>query len=67
MFYRDKRNSTIEQLAVARYSVGKYIDSLWDKEKQPDHWKALIDIIKKRNPEKIGINHPSHFGIVDLI
>ncbi|AXT55302.1 M24 family metallopeptidase [Aquimarina sp. MMG015] len=67
VFYRDKEKNTIEHLAVARYNVGKYIDSAWDKEKQPDQWKALTDIIAKRDPKKIGINYSEHFGIVDGI
>ncbi|MDH7446502.1 M24 family metallopeptidase [Aquimarina sp. 2201CG14-23] len=67
VFYRNKENNTIEHLAVARYNVGKYIDSAWDKEKQPDQWKALVDIITKRNPKKIGINYSDNFGIVDGI
>ena len=67
VFYRDKEKNTIERLAVARYNVGKNIESAWDKEKQPDQWKALIDIIKERNPQKIGLNYSKHFGIVDGI
>ncbi|WP_109434913.1 M24 family metallopeptidase [Aquimarina sp. AU119] len=67
VFYRDKVKNTIEKMAVARYSVGKNIDSAWDKEKQPDQWKALIDIISKRNPQKIGINYSKDFGILDGI
>ncbi len=67
VFYRDKKNNTIEKLAVARYNVGKNITSAWDKEKQPDQWKALIDIISSRNPEKIGLNYSKDFGIVDGI
>ena len=67
VFYRDKEKNTIERLAVARYNVGKNIESAWDKEKQPDQWKALIDIIKERNPQKIGLDYSKHFGIVDGI
>ncbi|WP_299311543.1 M24 family metallopeptidase [uncultured Aquimarina sp.] len=67
VFYRDKEKNTIEHLAVARYNVGKNIDSAWDKEKQPNQWKALMDIITKRDPKKIGINYSEHFGIVDGI
>ncbi len=67
VFYRDKSKNTLEKLAVARYNVGKNIDSAWDKEKQPNQWQALVDIIKKRNPEKIGINYSKDFGIVDGI
>lgn len=67
VFYRDQKKNTIERLAVARYNVGKNIVSAWDKEKQPDQWKALIDIITERNPSKIGLNYSDHFGIADGI
>ncbi|WP_025665592.1 M24 family metallopeptidase [Aquimarina megaterium] len=67
VFYRDKAKNTIEKLAVARYNVGKNIDSAWDKDEQPDQWKALIDIISKRDPKKIGINYSKDFGILDGI
>lgn len=67
VFYRNKTDNKMEKLAVARYNVGKNIDSAWDKEKQPDQWKALVDIIAERNPEKIGINYSPNFGIADGI
>ncbi len=67
VFYRDKEQNTIEKLAVARYNVGKSITSAWNKEKQPDQWQALIDIINDRNPEKIGLNYSDHFGLADGI
>ncbi|CAL67269.1 M24 family metallopeptidase [Christiangramia forsetii] len=65
VFNRKKYQDTIEKLAIARYNIGENIDSAWDKEKQPDQWKALIDIIKDRNPEKIGLNFSENFGIAD--
>lgn len=67
VFYRNKEKNNIEKLAVARYNVGKNIDSAWDKEKQPDQWKALVEIISKREPKKIGINYSKDFGILDGI
>jgi len=67
VFHRNKEKNTIEKLAVARYNVGKNIDSAWDKEKQPDQWKALVEIIENRNPERIGLNYSDNFGIVDGI
>ncbi|WP_222614553.1 M24 family metallopeptidase [Constantimarinum furrinae] len=67
VFYRDKAANTIEKLAVARYDVGDNITSAWDKEKQPDQWQRLVEIIKERNPEKIAINFSKHFGIADGI
>ena len=65
VFYRDKQANTIERLAVARYDVGENITSAWDKEKQPDQWARLLELIEERNPKKIGINVSKHFGIVD--
>ncbi len=65
VFYRDKEHDTIEKLAVARYDVGKNIGSAWNKEKQPNQWQALVNIIESRNPEKIGINTSAYFNIAD--
>lgn len=65
VFYRNKAENKIEKLAVARYDVGKSIQSAWDKEKQPDQWARLVEIIQERNPNKIGINTSEYFGIAD--
>lgn len=65
VFYRNKLEGTIEKLAVARYDVGEHIVSAWDKEKQPDQWARLVEIIQERKPEKIGINISKDFGIAD--
>ena len=65
VFYRNKKENIIERLAVARYNIGKSIQSSWDKEKEPNQWKALVDIIASRNPDKIGINFSKHFALAD--
>jgi len=65
VFYRNKKENTMERLAVARYDIGKSIHSSWDKEKQPNQWKALAEIISARNPKKIGINFSKHFALAD--
>lgn len=65
VFYRDKAKDSIEKLAIARYNIGDNIESAWNKEEQPDQWQALVDIIKDRGPEKIGLNISKNFGIAD--
>jgi len=65
MFYRDAASNKMERLAVARYDVGRNIKSAWEKEQQPDQWARLVELIRERNPKKIGINISKHFGIVD--
>ncbi len=47
----------IETFAVARYDVGAVFKKAWDKEKQPDQWQRLIEIIKEKQPENIGLNY----------
>jgi Xaa-Pro aminopeptidase len=65
LFYRDKVKNTIEKLAVARYNVGKNIVSAWDKEKEPNQWTRLMQLISERNPKKIGINYSTDHNIAD--
>lgn len=63
--YNPGDGKPVEQLAVARYNVGKSFKSAWDKEKQPDQWARLAEIIQERKPKKIGINMSSHFALAD--
>ena len=57
----------VERLAVARYAVTNLFEKAWDKEKQPDQWQRLAEIIEERNPKKIGINFSENFGLADGI
>lgn len=65
LFYRDRGKDTIEKLAVARYNVGESIVSAWDKEKEPNQWKRLMQLIEERNPKKIGLNFSKDHNIAD--
>ncbi|WP_127019118.1 M24 family metallopeptidase [Flagellimonas beolgyonensis] len=65
LFYRDKAKNTIDKLAVARYNVGKSIISAWDKEKEPDQWKRLMQLIEERDPKTIGLNFSKDHNIAD--
>lgn len=57
----------VERLAVARYDIGKFFKTAWDKEEQPDQWKRLVEIIKDRDPDKIALNYSSTFALGDGI
>jgi Xaa-Pro aminopeptidase len=65
VFYRNEEKNTLERLAVARYDIGKSIQSAWNKEQQPNQWEALKAIIKEKNPTKIGLNFSKHFALAD--
>ena len=65
LFYRNKEKDSIDKLAVARYNVGENIISAWDKEKEPNQWKRLMELIEERNPKKIGLNFSKDHNIAD--
>jgi len=65
VFYHDSAKKVNEQLAIARYNVGEQIKAAWDMKQFPDQWDALIDLIVKRNPKKIGLNYSHDFAHAD--
>jgi len=65
VIYNPGDKKRLETLAMARYAVGSLFTKVWDKETQPDQWKALATLIKEKNPKKIGINKSITFGHAD--
>jgi hypothetical protein len=65
VFSLDSKTKKFESVAIARYAFGDNIPSIWDKEKQPNQWKALNDYIVSKNPEKIGLNFSSYESLAD--
>ena len=66
-FHYDKKSKDLEKVAIARYSFGKNIPSIWNKEEEPNQMKALVKFIEEKNPEKIGLNYSDHFALADGI
>ncbi|MEC7755382.1 MAG: M24 family metallopeptidase [Bacteroidota bacterium] len=67
IFYDRGPEKGIETLAVARYDVGSIFKSAWDKEQQPNQWARFAELVKERNPKKIGVNKSEYFGLADGI
>ncbi|MEM9324831.1 MAG: M24 family metallopeptidase [Bacteroidota bacterium] len=65
VIYDPGEGKALETYAMARYGVGNLFAKAWDKEQQPDQWKALADLIQQKNPQKIGINKSSDFALAD--
>ena len=65
VIFDDEESNNTEYLAVARYNVGEVFEKAWDPDNQPYQYQALAEIIKQRNPGKIGINQSLHFGLAD--
>ena len=60
-----KTKEGVDAVAITRYNFGKNIRSIWNKEEQPDQWKALADYIQDQNPKRIGVNISEHYGLAD--
>ena len=65
VIYNPGEDKPLERLAVARYAVADLFEKAWDKEKQPDQWAALAQIIAEKNPQTIGINTSDAFALAD--
>ena len=65
VFSRDSKTNEFKSVAITRYPFGENIPSIWDKEKQPNQWKALRDYIVSQDPSKIGINSSSYESLAD--
>ena len=60
-------NGPVETFGMSRYNTGDLFKTVWNKEEQPDQWKALAEIIEEKDPKRIGINKSSTFGLADGI
>ena len=65
VFSKNKNSEGITSAAITRYPFGTLIPSIWDKEKQPNQWKALADYITSQDPKSIGINTSKAFALAD--
>ncbi len=65
VMYQPEKGGKVETFAIARYDVGKAFKRAWDPESQPDQWEALMDLIKEKNPKKIGLNVAKDYGHAD--
>lgn len=55
----------LEKIAIARYSVGKLLKGEWNIDVYPNQWEALTEIIKTKDPKKIGLNFSETFALAD--
>ena len=65
--YDPGEGKTLETFSISRYNVGEIFRTVWDREAQPDQWKALAEMIASKDPKKIGINKSTTFGLADGI
>lgn len=65
VFFDRREEQGVERLAVSRYDIGRFFKSAWEKEKQPDQWRRLAEIIAERDPQRIALNFSETFALAD--
>ena len=65
VFFDKGEAEGIEKIAIARYNVGKLLPGAWDIDVYPDQYDALAEIVKARDPQRIGINRSEYFALAD--
>ncbi|MEP1033002.1 M24 family metallopeptidase [Ekhidna sp.] len=65
--YDPGEGKPLETFGMSRYNTGELFKTIWNKEEQPDQWKALAEMIVAKNPKKIGINKSETFALADGI
>jgi len=63
VFY-DRGEKGVERLAVSRYGIRDFYEGVWQPEKI-EQWECLAEVIKERNPKRIGINESDTFAFGD--
>jgi len=64
LVFSDTGKEDVERLAVSRYGIGNFFKGVWEP-KKIGQWECLVQIIKERNPERIGINESDTFAFGD--
>jgi len=64
LVFTDKGAEGVERLTVSRSGIGQLYKSAWEPDKI-DQWVRLAQLIKERNPKKIGINESDTFNYGD--
>ena len=66
LFYDRGADEPIEKLSVARYAPGTWYEPAWLPEEHGlDQWARLAELIRERDPARIGINRSSTFALAD--
>ena len=56
VFFDPGEGKPVERLTVSRYGLAGLFQPAWNPEAEPDQWKALAQLIAKRDPKRIAIN-----------
>jgi hypothetical protein len=65
VFNKNEETGKLDKIAIARYSVGKLLRGEWNVDVYPDQWEALMNTIREKDPNSIGLNFSKDFALAD--
>jgi hypothetical protein len=65
LVFARKPDGSLERLSVNRYPLGEPYESAWAGGDLDAQWKALAEVIVKRDPKRIGINVSREWPVAD--
>lgn len=65
VFFDRGENEGVERLTVSRYGLGDHYQGAWDGGTTQQQWERLGEIIRERDPERIGVNTSTHWAVGD--
>lgn len=64
VFHRQDDGS-VDRFSVSRYAIGDVYKTVWDGGTKAQQWQRLAEVIKERDPQKIGINVSADWALAD--
>ncbi len=65
VFHDRGPDAGVERLTVSRYGLGDFYESAWDGGSDEEQWARLAEVIRERNPRRIGIDVSRHWAFGD--
>lgn len=65
LVFSRKADGSVERLSVNRYPFGEPYTAAWSGGDLKAQWQALADLIKQRDPKRIGINVSADWPVAD--
>ncbi len=65
LVFHDRGQLGVERLTVSRYPLGGLYDPAWEGGALEEQWTALAELVRARDPRRIGVNKSRHWAFGD--
>ena len=65
LFFDRGADKGVERVTVSRYPIRGFYEAAWEGGELDEQWKRLAELIRARNPKRIGLNVSEHWAFAD--